>query len=79
MGERLSELVISLGCAIPRGVGLLVDAFIHLNDSSLTLAIAGTMGGGDYVYVAGLKKKLEKAGLGECVEWFPDLDRQGES
>ena len=60
-----------------KGLGLLVDAFIHLNDSSLTLAIAGTMGGGDDVYVAGLKEKLEKAGLGECVEWFPDLDRQG--
>lgn len=59
-----------------KGLGLLVDAFIHLNDSSLTLAIAGTMGGGDDVYVAGLKKKLDKAGLGGCVEWFPDLGRQ---
>jgi glycosyltransferase involved in cell wall biosynthesis len=58
-----------------KGLGLLINAFIHLNDSSLTLAIAGTMGGGDDVYVAGLKKKLKKAGLGECVEWFPDLAR----
>ncbi|MEN8771974.1 MAG: glycosyltransferase family 4 protein [Akkermansiaceae bacterium] len=58
-----------------KGLGLLVDAFIHLNDSSLELAIAGTMGGGDQVYVEGLQKKLEKAGLGSCVKWFPDLDR----
>lgn len=58
-----------------KGLGLLINAFIHLNDSSLTLAIAGTMGGGDDVYVAGLKKKLKKAGLGDCVEWFPDLAR----
>ena len=33
------------------------------------------MGGGDAVYVADLKGKLEKAGLDECVEWYPDLDR----
>jgi glycosyltransferase involved in cell wall biosynthesis len=59
-----------------KGLGLLVDAFIQLNDSSLTLAIAGTMGGGDDVYVAGLKKKLEKARLDNRVEWFPDLARQ---
>jgi len=59
-----------------KGLGLLVEAFIHLNDSSLTLAIAGTMGGGDDIYVEELKKDLEKAGLGDCVEWFPDLDRE---
>lgn len=59
-----------------KGLGLLVEAFIHINDSSLTLAIAGTMGGGDDIYVEGLKRKLEKAGLGSCVEWFPDLDRE---
>jgi glycosyltransferase involved in cell wall biosynthesis len=59
-----------------KGLGLLVDAFIRLNDSSLQLAIGGTMGGGDEVYVEGLKKKLTKAGLENCVEWFPDLDRE---
>ena len=59
-----------------KGLGLLVDAFIHLNDSSLELAIAGTMGGGDEAYVEGLQKKLEKAGLDGCVNWFPDLDRE---
>jgi len=62
-------------CLTARGLGLLVDAFIHLNDRSLKLAVAGTMGGGDAVYVADLKGKLEKAGLDECVEWYPDLDR----
>ena len=60
-----------------KGLGLLVGAFIKLNDRSLKLAVAGTMGGGDDVYVAGLKAKLDKAGLAECVEWFPDLDRAG--
>ncbi len=59
-----------------KGLGLLVDAFIRLNDSSLQLAIGGTMGGGDEVYVEGLKKKLTKAGLENRVEWFPDLDRE---
>lgn len=59
-----------------KGLGLLVDAFIRLNDPSLELAIAGTMGGGDDVYVTGLKEKLKKAGLNGCVKWFPDLDRE---
>ena len=58
-----------------KGLGLLVDAFIELNDLSLELAIAGTMGGGDDAYVEGLKKKVEKAGLNDCVKWFPALDR----
>ncbi|MCX8237282.1 MAG: glycosyltransferase family 4 protein [Akkermansiaceae bacterium] len=59
-----------------KGLGLLVDAFIHLNDPLLRLAVAGTMGGGDDVYVAALQKKLKKAGLQDCVEWLPDLDRE---
>lgn len=59
-----------------KGLGLLVDAFIELNDRSLTLAVAGTMGGGDDAYVAGLKAKLEVAGLADRVEWHPDLDRE---
>ncbi|MDB4408544.1 glycosyltransferase family 4 protein [Akkermansiaceae bacterium] len=58
-----------------KGLGLLVDAFIHLNDPTLTLVIAGTMGGGDAEYVTGLKVKLEEAGLSQHVEWHPDLDR----
>lgn len=58
-----------------KGLGLLVDAFIELGDASLELAVAGTMGGGDREYVAGLKRRLEKAGLGDRVRWFPDLDR----
>lgn len=58
-----------------KGLGLLVEAFIHLNDPSLTLAIAGTMGGGDEEYVAELKDQLAQAGLTQQVEWHPDLDR----
>ena len=71
-GERIGYLA---RMCHSKGLGLLVDAFIRLNDSSLQLVIGGTMGGGDGVYVEGLKKKLTKAGLENCVEWFPDLDR----
>lgn len=58
-----------------KGLGLLIEAFIMLEDPSLKLAVAGTMGGGDDVYVDGLKEKLKQAGLSDCVEWYPDLDR----
>ncbi len=75
-GENVKRIGYLARMCHSKGLGLLVDAFIQLNDSSLTLAIAGTMGGGDDVYVAGLKKKLEKARLDNCVEWFPDLARQ---
>lgn len=75
-GENVKRIGYLARMCHSKGLGLLVDAFIQLNDSSLTLAIAGTMGGGDEVYVAGLKKKLEKARLDNRVEWFPDLARQ---
>lgn len=58
-----------------KGLGTLVDAFIELNDPTMVLAVAGTMGGGDEEYVNGLKKKLEQAGMADRVEWFPDLER----
>lgn len=79
-GYRLTEPRKRIGflsrmCA-GKGLGLLVDAFIELADPEHRLAIAGTMGGGDAEYVAGLKRKLEKAGLSDRVEWFPDLDRE---
>ena len=59
-----------------KGLGQLVDAFIHMKHDKARLAIAGTMGGGDEEYVTGLKAKLEKAGLSDRVDWFPDLDRE---
>lgn len=62
-----------------KGLGLLIEAFIKLNDSSLELAIAGTMGGGDDEYVAGLQSQLEEAGLAKNVEWLPDLDREAKA
>lgn len=62
-----------------KGLGLLVDAFIHLNHDRARLAIAGTMGGGDDVYIADLKKKLQEAGLADRVDWFPDLDREAKA
>jgi len=49
------------------------------NDPALELAIAGTMGGGDEKYVAGLQRKLAGAGLDGQVEWLPDLDREAKA
>lgn len=57
-----------------KGLGLLIDAFIHLADPTLELTIAGTMGGGDDDYVASLKKKLTDHGLQDQVTWHPDLE-----
>ena len=62
-----------------KGLGLLIEAFIELGDDSLELAVAGTMGGGDRDYVAGLKKRLEKAGMEKRVKWYPELDRAEKS
>lgn len=59
-----------------KGLGLLVDAFIALDDPNVSLAIGGTMGGGDDQYVAGLKEKLEQAGMAGRVEWLPNLERE---
>ena len=62
-----------------KGLGQLVDAFILMKHDRARLAIAGTMGGGDDEYVAGLKEKLERAGLSDRVEWFPNLDRDAKA
>jgi glycosyltransferase involved in cell wall biosynthesis len=62
-----------------KGLGLLVDAFILLKHDKARLAIAGTMGGGDDAYVAALKEKIDKAGLSDRVDWFPDLDRDAKA
>ena len=58
-----------------KGLGLLVEAFILMNDPSLELVVVGTLGGGDEKYVEGLKAKLEQAGLAEAVTWRPDLSK----
>ncbi|MDB2429594.1 glycosyltransferase family 4 protein [Akkermansiaceae bacterium] len=63
-----------------KGLGLLVDAFIHLRtklgDEKTKLAVAGTMGGGDEEYVAGLKKKLGEYGLEDEVSWHANVSRE---
>lgn len=63
-----------------KGLTLLVDAFIHLRtelgDTKTKLAVAGTMGGGDEEYVAGLKKKLSEYGLEDEVSWHADVTRE---
>ena len=62
-----------------KGLSLLVDAFIHLRtklgDEKTKLAVAGTMGGGDEEYVAGLKKKLAEYGLEDEVSWHANVSR----
>jgi len=63
-----------------KGLGLLIDAFIHLRtklgDKNTKLAVAGTMGGGDKEYVAGLKKKLGEHGLEDEVSWHANVSRE---
>ena len=62
-----------------KGLGLSVDAFIHLRtvlgDSSSRLKIAGAMTLGDVAFVDGLKAKLDSAGLTDSVEWRPNISR----
>ena len=63
-----------------KGLTLLVDAFIYLRtelgDKKTKLAVAGTMGGGDEEYVAGLKKKLAEHGLEDQVTWHANVSRE---
>lgn len=62
-----------------KGLGLLVDAFIHLRtqlgDSCSRLKVAGAMTLGDVAFVDGLKEKLASAGLADSVDWFPNISR----
>jgi glycosyltransferase involved in cell wall biosynthesis len=59
-----------------KGLGLLIDAFIEMNDHRVSLAVAGTMTGHDEQYVAALKAKLLDAGLADRVTWHPNLSRE---
>ncbi|HEX8295101.1 MAG TPA: glycosyltransferase family 4 protein [Chthoniobacteraceae bacterium] len=63
-----------------KGLGLLVDAFIHLKQSGrgagVRLRCAGSMTDTDAVYVDELKRKLSKAELAGDVEWLPNVTRE---
>ncbi|NNC86907.1 MAG: glycosyltransferase family 4 protein [Akkermansiaceae bacterium] len=63
-----------------KGLEVLVDAFIalrrDLGHPDCRLAIAGTCTKGDEALVAELKERLDRAGLGEAVEWRPNLSRE---
>lgn len=62
-----------------KGLGVLVEAFLALHGSGAhqdcRLVIGGSCTPGDEPFVAELKAKLEAAGLGELVEWRPNLTR----
>jgi glycosyltransferase involved in cell wall biosynthesis len=64
----------------PKGVEVLVDAFIRLRtdlgNSDARLRIAGAMTAGDLPLVKTLKKRLKKAGLGNAVDWLPNISRE---
>ena len=63
-----------------KGVDHLVDAFIalarDLGDITARLKIGGAATAGDQRVIAGLKGKLEAAGLAARVEWHPNLTRE---
>jgi glycosyltransferase involved in cell wall biosynthesis len=62
-----------------KGLDTLVEAFIKLRQTGrvngLKLRIGGSCGPMDEPFVASLRRRLEKAGLLEEVEFFPNLDR----
>ncbi len=62
-----------------KGVDVLVDAFINLrtklNNKNARLRIAGAMTAGDVPLIKQLKKRLERAGLENDVDWLPNLSR----
>jgi glycosyltransferase involved in cell wall biosynthesis len=62
-----------------KGLGLLVDAFIHLRtnlgDTSTRLKIAGAVTLGDVAFIDKLKAKLSTAGLTDSVDWHPNISR----
>ncbi|MBT3482403.1 MAG: glycosyltransferase family 4 protein [Opitutales bacterium] len=63
-----------------KGLGLLVDAFIHLRtdlgDTATRLKIAGAVTLGDVSFIDNLKAKLESAGLTDSVDWHPNISRE---
>lgn len=64
----------------PKGLEVLVDAFIllktRLENKHARLRIAGAMTAGDRPFVKEMKKRLERAGLTDRVDWLPNLSRE---
>lgn len=63
----------------PKGLGLLVDAYIELvkrrGPAAVRLGVAGAMTGDDGKYVDGLKRKLAACGCLDAVAFVPNPDR----
>jgi len=62
-----------------KGLGLLIDAFIHLRkDEEIVtrLEIGGTVSGADEAFILTLKEKLASAGLADEVAWFENVTRE---
>jgi glycosyltransferase involved in cell wall biosynthesis len=63
-----------------KGLEVLVDAFLalarDLGDRSTRLRIAGAATAGDQPLITSLQKKISAAGLGDRVEWSPNLTRE---
>ena len=63
-----------------KGLGDLVDAYLLFQEAgrfpACRLRIAGALTMGDEEFVGEQKKKLERAGLSELVEWHPNVTRE---
>jgi len=63
-----------------KGLPELVEAFIHLRSGlkhpDARLHIAGAATAGDFKLIAQLKQQLVAAGLGDQVDWSPNLSRE---
>ncbi|MEJ6728611.1 MAG: glycosyltransferase family 4 protein [Akkermansiaceae bacterium] len=62
-----------------KGLGLLIDAFIHLRQDpeiQTSLKIGGTVSGADESYLSLLKEKIAMAGLSEEVSWHENVSHE---
>ncbi|MBJ05562.1 MAG: glycosyl transferase group 1 [Verrucomicrobiaceae bacterium] len=63
-----------------KGLGDLVDAYLLFQEAggfpSCRLRIAGACTLGDEEFVEEQKKKIERAGLSELVDWYPNVTRE---
>jgi glycosyltransferase involved in cell wall biosynthesis len=62
-----------------KGLDTLVEAFLLLKrrpaTRALRLRVGGSCGGPDESFVAGLRRRLDGAGVGGDAEFFPNVDR----
>ncbi|MDP6380115.1 MAG: glycosyltransferase family 4 protein [Phycisphaerae bacterium] len=65
----------------PKGLGLLVDAFVRLKGfagcEKARLRVAGGHAAGDKAFIRQMQERLSRAGFGKDVEFLGNLDRRG--